>query len=98
MRKLTRRQDRQKRRVTARMFVRALKDNPCTDCGVKYHYSVMQFDHVRGIKKMDINRMVHNRYAIDSIKKEVAKCELVCANCHAYRTWLRHNSGDVNGE
>ena len=81
-----------------RAYVRELKDNPCTDCGVVYHYSQMQFDHVRGEKLKDINRMMHDRHSIETIMKEIEKCELVCANCHALRTWRRSVEEDLQSQ
>lgn len=98
MRKLTKRQDNRRARLKGRKYVQSVKDNPCMDCGVKYHYSAMQFDHVRGKKRMDVAKMVRDRYSIDILKKEIAKCDLVCANCHAYRTWFRQNSEVLDGE
>ena len=49
----------------------------------------MDFDHVRGIKKANISTMVRQAYSIETIKEEVAKCDLVCANCHRKRTAKR---------
>jgi hypothetical protein len=69
-------------------IVRAKKDDPCTDCGVTYPYYVMQFDHVKGIKKFnlgDTSRWTSERVVLE----ELAKCEVVCANCHAERTHKR---------
>jgi hypothetical protein len=61
------------------------KDNVCTDCRIKYHPHAMEFDHVRGEKKFDISKC-HSRKDLD---EELAKCELVCANCHRIRTFSR---------
>lgn len=68
-----------------------LKSNPCTDCGVSYPPYVMQFDHVRGVKVTDIAKMMSGRstYTVQDILEELDKCELVCANCHAIRTYNR---------
>lgn len=68
--------------------LRSLKDGPCVDCGIRYPYYVMQFDHVKGVKKFDIGRGGVNR-RLEVLMEEIAKCELVCANCHAVRTHLR---------
>ena len=65
-------------------YIRQQKDKPCTDCGIKYPYYVMQFDHLRD-KKHAISQM-YSRVGLPAIKKEIAKCEVVCANCHAERT------------
>lgn len=68
-------------------FIRKLKDNPCFDCGIKYPYYVMHFDHLRD-KKHNISRM-HMESSESGILEEVSKCELVCSNCHAERTHSR---------
>jgi len=47
----------------------------------------MQFDHKRGIKDRNISVMLHCGLA--TIQKEMKKCDLVCANCHMYRSWKR---------
>ena len=72
---------------TRKDFVNNLKDNPCTDCGIKYPYYVMDFDHVRGEKVMHIGDIRH--YGWGKIKAELEKCELVCSNCHRARTHNR---------
>lgn len=72
-------------------YVQALKENqPCADCGVSYPYYVMDFDHLEGsIKENDIN-FLSNTGRIGAVKKEIAKCEIVCANCHRIRTHQRY--------
>lgn len=68
-------------------YVRHLKTTQsCVDCGNFYHYSQMDFDHLRD-KKFCISKATHS--GIELAKKEIAKCELVCANCHRLRTWNR---------
>ncbi len=64
------------------------KCNFCIDCNLS-DWVVMDFDHVRGIKKANISTMVRQAYSIETIKEEVAKCDLVCANCHRKRTAKR---------
>lgn len=73
-----------------RAFVRELKSQPCVDCGQSFHYSVMDFDHLRD-KKNVISALMGSS-SIETLETELAKCELVCANCHRYRTWLRTHS------
>lgn len=70
-----------------RGYVRLEKDKPCTDCGMKYPYYVMQFDHLRD-KEYHISTLV-NSNNIMKLKAELEKCEVVCANCHAERTYQR---------
>ena len=62
-------------------------NNPCVDCGEFYLPKVMDFDHVRGRKINDISTMINLGYSLDKLLKEIAKCDLVCANCHRGRTW-----------
>jgi hypothetical protein len=49
----------------------------------------MTFDHLPGTnKRSDIATLVR-RTSIALAREEIAKCELVCANCHAVRTYER---------
>jgi hypothetical protein len=76
-----------------REYVRAIKEsNPCADCGNRYPFYVMQFDHLRD-KYMDVSRMM--AHSLELIMKEISKCELVCANCHAARGYLRGVVGQM---
>mgnify|MGYP001568123741 FL=1 len=70
-------------------FVRGLKASPCVDCGKQYPHYVMQFDHVRGVKSIGLAMVARNGWSRKRILTEAAKCEIVCANCHASRTWAR---------
>lgn len=71
-------------------YIRQIKEkHSCADCGEKYHYSQMDFDHVDGKKKHNLSRYANSSVSIKTIKEEIKKCEVVCANCHRYRTWLR---------
>lgn len=70
-----------------RQVVLAWKDKPCKDCGVQYHEAAMQFDHVKGEKKFNIAH--YHRVGLDKLVDELMKCEIVCANCHAVRTFNR---------
>lgn len=68
-------------------FMRELKDNqPCADCGVPYPYYVMDFDHVRGEKRECVSILKAQGRPKEMILEEIAKCDLVCANCHRERT------------
>jgi hypothetical protein len=68
--------------------VRAKKCVPCADCGVQYSYWIMQFDHVQD-KSFGIGSTSTRRYGLTKILEEIEKCEVVCANCHADRTYKR---------
>ena len=75
-------------RQNAQAIVNAAKDKPCADCGVKYPPYVMDLDHVRGEKFKNVTKMI-GRYSKEMLLEEIAKCEVVCSNCHRLRTWNR---------
>lgn len=62
-----------------------LAKHPCQDCG-EADPIVLQFDHVRGTKVSDVSRMVSDCKPIEDIFAEIAKCDVVCGNCHKRRT------------
>ena len=62
----------------------------CIDCGNK-NPIVLDFDHLKD-KKYNVSRMIHDGFSWAAIKKEIAKCEVVCANCHRIRTHERLTS------
>ena len=70
--------------------IQVAKEKPCTDCGVQYPYYVMHFDHL-GDKEFGISGSRMN-FGLTRIMAEIAKCEVVCANCHAERTHKRETS------
>jgi len=73
-------------------YVNIKENTPCSDCGKKYPFYVMQFDHVpeRGDKRSNISSLWRG-HKEETILKEISKCELVCANCHAARSYKRIN-------
>lgn len=75
-----------RRRFEAREIVNHIKQkDPCADCGKKFHYCQMDFDHRdRSTKKKQVSYMLMN--GIETIRAEITKCDLVCANCHRDRT------------
>jgi hypothetical protein len=60
----------------------------CADCGRKYHYCVMDFDHREGETKL-FNLSTARQQGRKKIEEEIAKCDVVCANCHRLRTHRR---------
>ena len=53
----------------------------------------MQWDHLPGEEKYsDVSNLLR-RLSKDRVLKQIAKCELVCANCHAFRTVVRREPG-----
>jgi hypothetical protein len=73
-------------------FIRSIKENgKCKDCGKKFHFMAMHFDHRPDEKKsMNLSLTGRQGWSKEKIEKEIAKCDLVCANCHAVRTFQRN--------
>ncbi len=76
------------RRNAFKEWYKSLKDKPCMDCGHKYPYYVMDFDH-RENKEYTLARCVVSGHNKQRILKEISKCDLVCSNCHRERTHSR---------
>lgn len=77
-----------RQRVTAKV-VRLKSITPCMDCQKTYPYYVMDFDHRDGKKKIDgISRLIRSE-SLSVVMSEIAKCDIVCANCHRIRTMTR---------
>lgn len=66
--------------------------NPCLDCGNRFPPECMDFDHIDSTTKIaDISHLVVGRYSWEKIEAEIAKCEVICANCHRIRTRKRND-------
>ena len=76
------------RAQAARIALEA-KDQPCSDCGERFDPCAMDFDHVRGVKVAAVSELVRAGAKPDVIRREIAKCEVVCSNCHRIRTQAR---------
>ena len=64
----------------------------CLDCGWREWPRGLDWDHVLGDKVADISGMIANGRPRPEIAAEMAKCELVCANCHRIRTIERRRA------
>jgi len=75
-----------------REFIRELLlGSRCLDCS-ETDLRVLEFDHVRGPKSGNIAEMSHSPVSLRSLKAEIEKCEIRCANCHRKRTADVQNS------
>jgi hypothetical protein len=69
--------------------VEEIKAGPCTDCGGRFPAVAMDFDHIASDRLgRPISYLVRNA-RWETVLAEIAKCELVCANCHRVRTAQR---------
>ena len=78
-----------KQKAYLAQYIRDLKNTtPCMDCKLIYPYYVMDFDHVRGRKHANVMELIKS-LSKKKIDEEIAKCEIVCSNCHRIRTYMR---------
>ncbi len=65
---------------------------PCLDCWNVFPFCVMDFDHrPEEVKEFNISRYSNQKASpkhIARVEKEIAKCDLICANCHRVRTFI----------
>lgn len=59
----------------------------CVDCGYKAHAAALDFDHVRGKKIFSVSS--GKSRSMKTLKEEIRKCEIRCANCHRIATYKR---------
>jgi hypothetical protein len=77
-------------------IIRNAKKVPCKDCGNMFHECMMDFDHINDDKICNVAD-IRKYHSIKKLNDEIAKCEVVCSNCHRYRTYLRRNMGRLTG-
>jgi hypothetical protein len=70
----------------AEFLVEFFASNPCVDCG-ETDPVVLEFDHLED-KAFNIAKGLRDR-SWGALLDEIAKCEVVCANCHRRRTAVR---------
>ena len=61
-----------------------LSKNPCAVCG-EPDIVVLEFDHIRD-KSKNISNMIQDGSTLNQLKKELVKCQVLCANCHKRKT------------
>lgn len=86
---------RRERSNELRVFLNLLKQRPCSDCGQKHPYYMMHFDHRNSRTKLRNACVVGDSWG--DVLTELAKCDVVCANCHSAREWSRRKSDNING-
>lgn len=67
------------------LWLKWLKGNKCKRCGFSVP-AVLQWHHKNKSEKLFTLKLLHRRVNVMNYKmvfKEIAKCDLLCANCHA---------------
>lgn len=86
------RKERDRVKKRNRDLITNTKRVPCSDCGGSFHPVCMDFDHRPGeIKLFNIGPM--RIQALSKLRREIAKCDIVCSNCHRLRTLQRRLDG-----
>lgn len=74
-----------KQKAKNKAWLRKLKEQPCFDCGVEYPYYVTDYHHLDPtLKTMSVGRALVT-IGRKKVEEEIAKCILLCANCHRER-------------
>lgn len=69
-----------------RDLTNALKDVPCFDCGGSFPIVCMDFDHRDPAEKSFTVSGKIGGSSLTRLLAEIAKCDVVCSNCHRIRT------------
>lgn len=62
--------------------------HPCVDCG-EPDLDVLEFDHIDPSTKEGV---VNKLYRLEEVKREIAKCDVRCCNCHRKRHAMQRRS------
>lgn len=75
------------RKAQLREWLKGQKAKPCQDCGHRFPPECMDFDHRDpATKTRAVAAMIGAGQKQATIEAEIAKCDLICANCHRIRT------------
>jgi hypothetical protein len=82
-----RREWHRKRYASVLAKIRAVKlERGCKDCGYREYAVALAFDHLPGShKSFNLSQWSTGHPTWEEIEAEIAKCEVVCHNCHAVR-------------
>lgn len=81
-----------RRKQKAILIMKLKEGKTCRYC-LESHPACLEFHHINPDEKhKDISIMLNSAFSDKAILEEVAKCELVCSNCHRkihYKNWTR---------
>lgn len=76
-------------RASRKQWMDDIRSVPCLDCKGVFPPECMDFDHLPEYPKSFGIMRAYASYSKERILAEIAKCEIVCANCHRIRTAAR---------
>lgn len=74
-----------------RKLINEYKNIPCVDCGNKYEFYIMEFDHRPEHQKEFLISIKGMSVPVHTLIEEINKCDVICSNCHRIRTYERCN-------
>jgi len=74
------------RKKTRMLVWEYLRQHPCVDCGMA-DPRVLDFDHVRGVKKHNVSDLKSMHFCWETIQAEIEKCDVRCSNCHRIKNY-----------
>jgi len=85
--------NRKRRLARQSQFAQMKLDRGCEDCGYRDHHYALDFAHRDPLTKI-ANIASMSSKAWDVVLEEMAKCRVLCRNCHAMETYEKgHNTG-----
>src|SRR5437879_13254576 len=82
------------KRASHAALLRAFRSAPCMDCRRSFPWFVLEFDHRESEQKLALVPQMSGRVSLMRLLKEIEKCDMVCANCHRVRPYLRRQSSE----
>lgn len=78
-------------------FYEYKKNLKCERCG-ETHIATLDFHHRDpSEKEYALHRMIYNNHSMEKIKAEIAKCEVLCSNCHRKHHYEEKTGAWCNG-
>jgi hypothetical protein len=89
---------------TNKLLLAEKKKNGCEDCGFNAHLAALDLDHIdpstkhvtRNGRRQSPSSMTS--YPTPLFVLELAKCRVLCKNCHAIHTHMQNKTRRENGE
>ncbi|MBV9258860.1 MAG: hypothetical protein JO215_12670 [Ktedonobacteraceae bacterium] len=90
---------REKKRKIQEWYREYKKTLRCADCG-QSHPATLEFHHLDPAQKdFHVSQILHETTSLRRLQEEIAKCVVLCANCHRIRHWNeKHGSDELLGD